>query len=69
MRKLLMIALNTVALLGMSLPTFFFATLLKLVFSVKLGWFDLVGRHRRFRLRYRYGSGPEGRLRRYRPQP
>ena len=32
-----------VALLGMSLPPFFFATLLKLVFSVKLGWFDLVG--------------------------
>ena len=27
---------TTVALLGMSLPTFFFATLLKLVFSVKL---------------------------------
>ena len=34
---------TTVALLGMSLPTFFFATLLKLVFSVKLGWYDLVG--------------------------
>lgn len=34
---------TTVALLGMSLPTFFFATLLKLIFSVKLGWFDLVG--------------------------
>ena len=34
---------TTVALLGMSLPTFFFGTLLKLVFSVKLGWFDLVG--------------------------
>ena len=34
---------TTVALLGMSLPTFFFATLLKLVFSVKLRWFDLVG--------------------------
>lgn len=34
---------TTVALLGMSLPTFFFATLLKLVFPVKLGWFDLVG--------------------------
>ena len=34
---------TTVALLGMSLPTFFFATLLKLVFSEKLGWFDLVG--------------------------
>lgn len=34
---------TTVALLGMSLPTFFFATLLKLIFSVKLGWFDLYG--------------------------
>lgn len=31
------------ALLGISLPTFFFATLLKLVFAVKLGWFDLFG--------------------------
>lgn len=31
------------ALAGISLPTFFFASLLKLVFSVKLGWFDLVG--------------------------
>lgn len=31
------------ALLGISLPTFFFATLLKLVFSVHLGWFDLFG--------------------------
>ncbi len=31
------------ALIGISLPTFFFATLLKLVFSVKLGWFDLFG--------------------------
>ena len=28
---------------GISLPTFFFATLLKLLFSVKLGWFDLYG--------------------------
>ncbi len=35
--------LTTGALLGISLPTFFFATLLKLVFSVKLGWFDLFG--------------------------
>ena len=34
---------TTVALLGMSLPTFFFATLLKLIFCIKLGWFDLVG--------------------------
>ena len=31
------------ALLGISLPAFFFATLLKLIFSVKLGWFDLFG--------------------------
>ena len=31
------------ALIGISLPAFFFATLLKLVFSVKLGWFDLYG--------------------------
>ena len=34
---------TTVALLGMSLPTFFFATLLKLIFCIKLGWFDLYG--------------------------
>ena len=34
---------TTGALLGMSLPTFFFATLLKLIFCIKLGWFDLVG--------------------------
>lgn len=31
------------AVVGISLPTFFLATLLKLVFSVKLGWFDLFG--------------------------
>lgn len=31
------------ALIGISLPTFFFATILKLVFSVHLGWFDLYG--------------------------
>ena len=31
------------ALAGISLPTFFFASLLKLLFSVKLGWFDLFG--------------------------
>ena len=36
-------AISTIALIGISLPTFFFATLLKLVFSVKLGWFDLYG--------------------------
>lgn len=36
-------AVTTIALVGISLPTFFFATLLKLIFSVKLGWFDLYG--------------------------
>ena len=36
-------AITVVALIGISLPTFFFATLLKLVFSVKLGWFELYG--------------------------
>ena len=35
--------ITAAALVGISLPTFFFATLLKLVFSVKLGWFDLYG--------------------------
>ena len=35
--------ITAAALVGISLPTFFFATLLKLLFSVKLGWFDLVG--------------------------
>ena len=41
-------AISVIALAGISLPTFFFASLLKLLFSVKLGWFDLyglVGRH------------------------
>lgn len=36
-------AITAGALLGISLPTFFFATVLKLIFSVKLGWFDLFG--------------------------
>lgn len=36
-------AITAGALIGISLPTFFFATLLKLVFCVKLGWFDLFG--------------------------
>ena len=36
-------AITVIALAGISLPTFFFASLLKLVFSVKLGWFDLFG--------------------------
>ena len=36
-------AITAGALVGISLPTFFFATLLKLVFSVQLGWFDIYG--------------------------
>ena len=36
-------AITPFSLIGISLPTFFFATLLKLFFSVKLGWFDLYG--------------------------
>ena len=36
-------AVTCLALLGVSLPTFFIATILKLVFSVKLKWFDLFG--------------------------
>ena len=35
--------ISVIALAGISLPTFFFASLMKLVFSVKLGWFDLYG--------------------------
>ncbi|MBQ1305827.1 MAG: ABC transporter permease [Erysipelotrichales bacterium] len=35
--------ISVIAIAGISLPTFFFASLLKLVFSVKLGWFDLYG--------------------------
>ena len=34
---------TVVALIGISLPTFFLATILKYVFSIKLGWFDLYG--------------------------
>lgn len=36
-------AITAGALVGISLPTFFFATILKLVFAVKLGWFDVSG--------------------------
>lgn len=31
------------ALIGISLPTFFFATILKFIFSIKLGWLPLFG--------------------------
>lgn len=36
-------AVTVFALIGISLPTFFFATILKWLFSIKLGWFDLYG--------------------------
>ncbi|MBR0137147.1 MAG: ABC transporter permease [Erysipelotrichaceae bacterium] len=36
-------AISIIALAGISLPSFFLASLLKLVFSVKLGWFELYG--------------------------
>jgi len=36
-------AVTVFALIGISLPSFFFATILKWIFSVKLNWFDLYG--------------------------
>ncbi len=36
-------AITVIALIGISLPSFFFATILKYVFSIKLGWVDLYG--------------------------
>ena len=36
-------AVTVIALIGISLPTFFIASLLKLLFAVKLGWFDISG--------------------------
>lgn len=41
-------AITIFALMGISLPTFFLATLLKYAFSIKLGWFDLYGLTGRF---------------------
>ena len=38
---------TVISLVGISLPTFFVATVLKLVFSIKLGWFDISGMHSR----------------------
>lgn len=35
--------ITVIALIGISLPTFFFATILKVVFSLNLGWLDLYG--------------------------
>ncbi|HOG21960.1 MAG TPA: ABC transporter permease [Flexilinea sp.] len=36
-------AVTVLSMICISLPTFFLATLLKYIFSVKLGWFDLYG--------------------------
>jgi peptide/nickel transport system permease protein len=36
-------SVTVVALVGISMPTFFVATILKLIFAVKLGWFDISG--------------------------
>jgi peptide/nickel transport system permease protein len=41
-------AVTVFALMGISLPSFFLATILKYVFSIKLGWFDLYGLTGRF---------------------
>nr|MBP7213397.1 ABC transporter permease [Anaerolineaceae bacterium] len=41
-------AVVTFALMGISLPSFFLATLLKYIFSINLGWFDLYGLTGRF---------------------
>jgi len=41
-------AITIFALLGISIPTFFLATILKYVFSIQLGWFDLYGLTGRF---------------------
>lgn len=41
-------AITVFALVGISLPSFFFATILKYVFSVKLGWLPLNGKIGRF---------------------
>lgn len=35
--------ITVLALIGISLPSFFFATILKWIFAVKLNWFDLYG--------------------------
>ena len=41
-------AVTVFALIGISLPTFFFATILKYVLSIKLGWLDLFGQVGRY---------------------
>jgi len=41
---------TVVALIGISLPTFFVATMLKMIFAVKLGWLDISGMQGRYYL-------------------
>lgn len=36
-------AISVFGLIGISLPSFFFIAVIKLIFSMKLGWFDLYG--------------------------
>lgn len=36
-------SVTVISLIGISMPTFFVATILKMIFSVKLGWFELSG--------------------------
>lgn len=36
-------SITVISLIGISIPTFFVATLLKLAFSIELGWFDISG--------------------------
>lgn len=38
-------SVTVVSLIGISLPTFFVAVMLKMIFSVKLGWLDISGMH------------------------
>jgi peptide/nickel transport system permease protein len=39
---------TVIALIGISLPTFFVATILKMIFAVKLGWLDISGMQGRY---------------------
>jgi peptide/nickel transport system permease protein len=41
-------SVTVIALIGISLPTFFVATLLKMIFAVKLGWLDISGMQGRY---------------------
>ncbi len=41
---------TVISLIGISLPTFFVATMLKMIFAVKLGWLDISGMQGRYYL-------------------